>query len=92
MFGEHRIPRVAYPHRKASETITVNSEDLLAEMGHTNEAIYRLTEKLNAEQERLIRLLPEPLPGFYWDFEFQQTEDLPGYRVLFRVVAVLKER
>ncbi|QFP95370.1 hypothetical protein SEA_YUUY_42 [Microbacterium phage YuuY] len=91
MFGEQRIPFVQYPFSKKSETLSVNGEDLTSLMGHTNEAIYRLVEKLNAEQERLMRLLPEPPEGYRWEFEIERSDDLMQYRSMFRVVARLKE-
>lgn len=91
MFGEQRIPFVQYPFSKTSETLTVNEEDLAAQVGHTSETVYRLVEKMNAEQERLMRLLPEPPEGYRWEFDWERSEDLPALQVRFRVVARLKE-
>lgn len=46
--------------------------------------------KLRAEQERLLRILPDAPEGWYWDLEMQQCSSSFN-EVLFRVVAKLKE-
>ncbi|WIC89602.1 hypothetical protein SEA_GARDENB_44 [Microbacterium phage GardenB] len=56
-----------------------------------NGIIQSLVEKLNAEMARLQRLLPEPPPGYYWSFEEQRSEDLMNNKIMFRMVATLKE-
>lgn len=54
-------------------------------------AIKELVDKMNAEMERLMRLLPDPPEGSHWEFEHQTNEDPIRNVAYFRVVAVLKE-
>lgn len=48
--------------------------------------------KLKAEQERLMRILPDAPEGWHWALEMQQYETL-GFTtsIIYRVVAELKE-
>lgn len=57
----------------------------------SNGIIQGLVDKLNAEMARLQRLLPDPPPGYYWTFEEQRFEDLSQNKIMFRMVATLKE-
>lgn len=59
--------------------------------GHGPSLAAELARKVQAEEERLLRLLPDPTPGHSWEFQTEKTEDLEHYMTLFRVVAVLKE-
>lgn len=70
-------------------TLELDRDDLT--FSPSNGIIQSLVEKLNAELARLHRLLPEPPPGYYWSFEEQQFEDLMHNKIMFRMIATLKE-
>lgn len=92
MIGEQRFWGCDNPVTSLrGHTINVDEQDLVARAGHTSAADHELVWKLNAEQERLMRLLPDPPVGYHWDFETHRTDDWPAYVIHFRMVAVLKE-
>jgi len=70
-------------------TLELDTDELT--FSPANGIIQSLVEKLNAEMARLQRLLPDPPPGYYWTFEEQRFEDLSQNKIMFRVVATLKE-
>ncbi len=92
MIGERRFWGCDKPVTSLrSHTISVPEEDLLAQAGVTGRAVEELLWKLNAEHERLLRLLPDPPVGYHWEFETLREESLMDYSVRFRERAVLKE-
>jgi hypothetical protein len=70
-------------------TIELDEHELV--YSPSNGIIQGLVDKLNAEMARLQRLLPEPPPGYYWTFEEQRSEDVMHNKIMFRMVATLKE-
>ena len=72
-------------------TLEIDQEKLEWQTGSTSPAILQLVEDLNAEMARLMRLSPDAPPGYHWEYETQQHEDLIRYKINFRVVARLKE-
>jgi len=92
MIGERRYWGCEKPvTRLRSHTIDIDEYDLAAQVGSTSVAVRELGWKLNAEQERLMRLLPDPPVGYHWEFEHLRSENLADYAIHFQVVAQLKE-
>lgn len=83
-----------FPIHKATlkgHKLEIAEDDLLVRSGSTSPLIQDLVWKLNAEFERLSRLLPEPPPGYRWEMEHQRSENEISNTIYFRVVATLKE-
>jgi hypothetical protein len=78
-----------YTPRLKGHQLEISEQDL-ADIGPSAH-VKLLVEHLNAEQERLMRLLPDPPEGFHWDFEIQQHHDFIKNMAYFRTVATLKE-
>jgi hypothetical protein len=56
-------------------------------------AVLDIVARVNAEMERLGRMLPDAPTGSHWEFEQQRMgeQDFLSNSVRFRVVATLKE-
>ena len=50
-----------------------------------------LASKLQAEQERLLRIAPDPPPGKHWRATVESSPDLPNNSVRFRVKLSLED-
>lgn len=91
MFGEQEPLRLASVQRMETHTFSINEEDLLAQVGHTSPAILELIRKLDAEDARIRRLLPDAPEGFHWEADWERCEDFASFSVRFRIVHRLKE-
>lgn len=86
------LPYVAYPKRLYAEPITYDGMRYLD--GVVSDLMHEVEAKLAAEDARLRRLLPPPLPGHEWraeiahDVDFTSYSATDTYRLRYRMVEV----
>lgn len=72
------------PKRLTSHVFELTDEQLMDRMG---DSVGELTAKLAAENERMLRLLPDPPHGYRWEGEVEiNTEDIARDMIKARVV------
>ena len=81
----------AMPLKLKSHTLEVRESELSVQAGRPTRGADELIWKLDAERQRLTRLLPEAPLGCHWEFETQRSDDVSRDLIIFRIVAILKE-
>ncbi|QFG04712.1 hypothetical protein SEA_CHICKENKING_43 [Microbacterium phage ChickenKing] len=91
MFGEYEPLHLPTVQKLHTHTFQLTEEELMAQVGHTSQAVLELIQKLSAEDERMRRILPDPPEGFHWEQDWERCEDYPANSVRFRITYRLKE-
>ena len=77
---------VVHPNaRKVSHVLELTDEDLLREIS-VSTVIDDMRRRVDAEQQRLCRLLPDPPVGYTWVSDVEWSDDMINNRVILRVV------
>lgn len=77
---------VVHPNaRKVSHVLELTDEELLQQIS-VSTVIDDMRRKVQAEEQRLSRLLPDPPIGYIWVSDIEWTNDMVNNRILMRVV------